>query len=317
VNRARARRLGGTVIVGTLIAFQLFAGSAGAAVPSGTATVTAIPARFTAGNDVGFRATFALKAGETSTLSKLFLVLKVTGVDENTYLSATRNGANATKSCVMGVPVTCTFKSFRPGENVVVTAGFNVTDGIETATGDAIFSTSGSSERDGGTSHGDTWVDEEGAASSVLTDDPNYGGGFSSILGSTIQNGQVVTALNRQATKLAALPAGVAATVLDGGAATGSCGPYDCSSSIGEWSEVTVGDGQPFGSPFQIQITFYQGTPKSFVHQYVDSTGTTQYELVGACPKKSPGSAAPCFTWTANISTATIFTLRNGSWKGL
>ena len=316
MNRARARRLGATVILGSLLAIQALAGSVSAAVPSGTATVTAIPEQFTTGNDVGFRATFSLDPGETSTLSKLILVLNVTGVDSNTYVLATREGATVPKACSTTLPVTCTIKNVRPNEDIVVTAGFAVTAGVKSVIGDAIFSTSGASDRDGGTSHGDTWADADGPATSSWTDDVNYGGGFSSIVNTSIQNGQVVTALNRQATKVGSLPAGVAATVLDGSAATGSCGPYDCSSAIGEWSEVTVGDGQTFSSPFQIFITLYQGTPKSFVHQYVDDQGATQWELIEACPKKAPAEFKPCFTWSSKFGTATINTLHNGSFKG-
>jgi len=286
-----------------------------AAVPTGAATTEALPAQFTAGSNVGFRTTFDQL--DTSTLSKLYLVLNATGVDGNIYLSAVRSGANATKSCTAGVPVTCVFKTVRPGEHIVVTAGFTVLAGATSTSGDGIFSTSGSSTRDANnTSHGDTWVDPAGAAISMFTTDENYGGGFSAETGTAVGDGQAVTALNRQATKLLGLPAGVAASVRDGALTTGDCGPIDCSTQFGEWSEVTVGDGQTFDTAFQIVITYYQGNPKGFVHRY-GTAPNYQYEPVGACPKKNPASAAPCFTWNAKLNQATIYTLHNGSWKGL
>jgi hypothetical protein len=320
------RRLVGAAAAGLLIAATFLGTTAPAfaAVPTATVHDEALPAQFTAGDDVGFRSTFDEQ--DTSSLSKLYLVFNVNGASSNSYLSAIRTGSDVTKSaCTAGVPVTCQFKNVRPGEHIVVTAGFVVASGATQLSAQSVWSTSGQTTSDGGTSHGDSWTDlrynnpplHPDALTSTLTDNADFGGGFSSLLGSTIGNGQVVTALNRQATKVAGLPAGVAATVLDGDTASGACGPYDCTNAIGTWSEVTVGDGQTFGSPFQIVITYYQGTPKSFVHQYSDGNGGFLYELVGACPKKNPAGSAPCFTWNAKTSQATILTFHNGSWRGL
>lgn len=310
------RRLIGAVAAGLLVAATFLGTTAPAmaAIPTGTAHNEALPSQYTAGGDVGFRATFDQQ--DTSTLSKLVLVLNVTGATANTYLSATINGASAT-GCTGGIPVTCTFRNVRPLAHVVVTAAFTPAAGGGTLTGDGIWSTSGVSTRNpDNQSHGDVWVDLGGAATSTFTTDQNFGGGFSSATGTVIANGQAVSATNRQATKVAGLPAGVLATVLDGITSGPDCGPIDCSTAFGEWSEVTVGDGQSFGSPFQIVITYYQGTPKGFVHRY-GSAPSYSYELVGACPKKSPAGAAPCFTWNAKLNQATIYTLHNGSWRGL
>jgi hypothetical protein len=308
------RRLAGGAAALLAIGAMVFTTTAPAlaAVPTGSATNEALPAFFSSGQDVGFRVSFV--GSDASTLSKLFLVLNTTNVSANTYLNATREGADATKSCVAGLIVTCTFKTVRTGEHVVVTAAFTPT--ASTVTGDGIFSSSGASIRDtGGNSHGDTWVDPNGAAASALTDDLDLGGGFSATAGSEVANGQTVTALNRQATKVANLPAGVGATVNDGSTATGDCGPYDCTHAIGVWSDVTVGDGQTFGSAFQIVITYYQGTPKSFVHTWTDASGVN-YELIGACPKKLPASGA-CFVWNSKTNQATIYTYHNGGVKGI
>jgi hypothetical protein len=311
------RRLVGGAAAGLLIAATFLGTTAPAfaAVPTGSATNEAIPAQFSAGSNVGFRTSFDEQ--DTSSLSKLYLVLNVTGASSNFYVSATLNGGTVAKACTLGIPVTCTFKTVRPGDHVVVTAGFSVAANTTTVTGDGIWSTSGASTRDGGgTSHGDTWADPNGAAASTFSSDVNFGGGFSVSNGTEIANGQAVSTLNRQATKLLGLPAGVAATVLDGSTSTGDCGTIDCSSAFGEWSEVTVGDGQTFGSPFQIVITYYQGKPAGFVHRY-GSAPNYSYELVGPCPKKNPAGAAPCFTWDARTSQATILTFHNGSWRGL
>jgi hypothetical protein len=307
------RRVVGGTAAGLLIAATFLGTTAPAfgAVPTGTAKLEALPTQFTAGSQVGFRATFDQQ--DTSTLAKLYLVLSTTGATSVSYLSATLNGSATAKACSTTLPVTCQWKGVRPHDHVVVTVGYNVATGGTAVTGDGIWSTTGASSNDGGTSHGDTWSDTP--KTSTLTSDVNFGGGFSATSGTVIANGQAVSATNRQATKVAGLPAGVMATVLDGNT-TADCGSIDCSTAFGEWSEVTVGDGQTFGSAFQIVITYYQGTPKGFVHRY-GSAPNYQYELVGPCPKQNPASAAPCFTWSSKTRQATIYTLHNGSWRGL
>jgi hypothetical protein len=309
------RRLLGGAAAGLLIGatFLGTAAPAFATVPTASVHDEAIPTAYSAGHDVGYRSTYPYTDG--STLSKLYLVLNTTDTTANTYLVATRNGVDVSKSCTKGLPATCTFKTVRTNEVNVVTAAFTPVAG-SAPTADPIWSSSGATTSDGGTSHGDTWTDPA-ATSTSLSTDSNYAGGFSPDAGGSIANGQAVSALNKQATKLLGLPAGVAASVKDGTDATGACGTIDCSTAFGEWSEVTVGDGQTFSGAFQIVITFYQGTPKGFVHQYPDGNGGYSYELVGACPKKNPAGSAPCFTWSSRDNQATIYTLHNGSWRGL
>ena len=153
---------------------------------------------------------------------------------------------------------------------------------------------------------------------STKSDNADFAGGFLAEAGAVVANGQAVSATNVQATRIVGVPAGVVATVEDGAGATGACtsnATVNCNALIGEWSEVTVGDGQNFGV-FQIVITLYAGTPKSFVHSYVDTNGDAQQETVLACPKKNPAASAPCFSWSARTNQATIYTLHNGSWRG-
>lgn len=306
-------------------------GTALATVPLATATSEAIPATFSPGNDAGFRGTLHYQDG--STLAKLYLSIQTTGavtvaplVD---YLNVTKNGSPVAKPCAAPTvsttsPITttilCSFKTVRLDDVFVATVAFNPADDTQPVSATFAWSTTGSTGSDtGGTSHGDTWPTVPFAVtSSPTTDTTNYGGGFSIVSGSSFGNAQAVSATNKQATKVAGLPAGLAATVLDGDALTNDCGPYQAlcdASAIGEWSEVTVGDGQTFTTAFQIVITYYSGTPKSFVHKYVDSAGVTQYEQIFACAKKSP--TIPCFTWSAKDSAATITTYHNGAIRGM
>jgi hypothetical protein len=301
------------MLVGTMLLTAT--GSVLASVPAATSTTDALPATVT-GDIVGFRTNLFYADG--STLAKAFVTIFTDGTGTNRYVQATRNGAPVAKACtVVSDLVSCTFKTVRTNDHLAVTVAYDRIATIATARG--IWSSTGSPTSDtGDNSHGDTWTDPDGAATATYdATSTDYAGGFSIVAGSSIGNAQAVSSTNRQATRVAGLQAGIAATVLDGASVQGDCGPYDCGTAIGEWSVVSVGDGQTFGTPFQIVITFYAGTPRSFVHQYVDDAGVTQYELIGACPKKNPASGAPCFTWSAKDNEATIYTYHNGGLKGL
>lgn len=310
------RRLAGGAATLLLIGATLLtsAGSALAAVPTANATSEAIPASFSAGNYAGFRGRYEFQDG--STLARLYLQIAVTGADSNAYLSVTRNG-NAV-SCAKAIPVSCSFKGVRFGEVIVATAAFAPSAGATQVAATYAWSTTGSTGSDGGTSHGDTWPNPLVTETSTLSTDGNYAGGFTITSGGTIGNVQTVSDANPQATRLAGLPAGVQAWVRDGSDASGSCTStvnIDCTALIGEWSVVTVGDGQSFGSPFTIVITYDAGMPRGFVHSYLDENGDPQQEFVGTCAKKNP--TYPCFTWSARTNEATIYTYHNGSWRGL
>jgi hypothetical protein len=299
--------------MGSLIALQAFAGSAAAAVPLASAASAAVPSQYSAGNAPGFRGTYDYQDG--STLAKLYLTIETTNAASVAYVGAMVNGSLVAKACGTALPVVCTFRQVRFGDHIVVAAAFTPSVGATSVTAKFSWSSTGSTDSDGGTSHGDIWDGVPHTAS--LSTDPDYAGGFVTGGATSIQNLQLVSAGNPQATGLVSLPSGVAATVFDGAFATGVCintADVDCSDVFGQWSEVTVGDGETFGTAFKITIKYYSGTPKGFVHSYGDPV---QQEYIGACPKKNPASAAPCFTWSAKTNTATIYTFHNGSYRGL
>lgn len=304
-----------------------------AAQPLAEASSAAIPAAYSPGSYVGFRGTYDYD--DSSTLAKLYLTIETTSADGTavpaTYLSVLRNGASLPtdgsaplNGCTVGLPTTtCVFATVRsdndeaPGAQTdfVVTLAFKPLASATSATATFTWSTTGDTTSDsGGNSHGDTWDGIARIATPDATGD--YAGGFVIPGGSNVvANAQSVSATNIQATKLVGLPAGVAASVKDG-STSGACTPdatTTCTAFIGEWSEVTVGDGQSFTTAFQIVITFYAGTPKSFVHTY----GAGQQETIFACTnRKNPAASAPCFVWSAKTNQATIYTLHNGSWRG-
>jgi hypothetical protein len=309
-------------------------GTALATVPLATATSEAIPATFSPGNDAGFRG--ALHYQDPSTLAKLYLSIQATGAstaDPNKlvdYIGVTKNGSPVAKPCgtptvsstsPITITITCSFKTVRLDDVFVALAAFNPADDTLPVSATYAWSTTGSTGSDvGGTSHGDTWPNPlVTVTSNPSTDATNYGGGFSIVNGASFGNLQAVSATNKQATKVTGLPAGLAATVLDGPTLSDDCGPtYQAlcdANAIGEWSEVTVGDGQTLSTAFQIVITYYSGTPKSFVHKYVDSAGVTQYEQIFPFDKKNP--QIPSFTWSAKDNAATITTYHNGAIRGM
>ena len=309
------RRVAGGFSAALLIGatFLTSAGLTSAAVPTATAASEAIPASFSAGNLAGFRGVYDY--GDSSTLSKLYLTVVGTGTSGSAFAGATRNGATVLNACTGGTTVLCTFKQVRFGDHIVVTVAFTPTADHVTAT--FTWSSTGFTTSDTGqNSHGDTW--DGVLLTSSLSNDPDYAGGF--VVGSngTIGDIQVVSATNPQATRLASLPANVAATVKDGANVLPPVDcvdttQIDCTALIGEWSTVTVGDGQTFTTLFTVSIVYYSGTPKSFVHIYIDGNGDPQQEFIGPCAKKSP--TYPCFTWNASTNTATIFTYHNGSYR--
>jgi len=299
--------------IASLIAVQAFAGTASAAVPSATFSSGATPTAYSAGNLAGFRGIYDYT--DSSTLSRLILVIEASGADSIAYLAVTKNGNAVANACGNSIPIVCTFRQVRNLDHFVVTAAFTPAVGADSVMARYSWSSTGSTPSDGGTSHGDIW---DGIWRTALkSSDPNFGGGFIASGSGTVQNVQAVSASNIQATKLGSLPAGVAATVEDGPLVTSPCTDtptFVCAEAIGEWSEVFVGDGESFTSVFTVSIVYYQGTPKRFVHTYGDPLEPTQEEI-GPCPKKNPAASAPCFTWSANTNTATIYTFHNGSYR--
>jgi hypothetical protein len=295
-----------------MAAATIGAGTGLAGIPSATADTVAAPSAYSAGGDAGFVGT--LTYTDSSTLSKLFLHLNVTGSTELTFLSVTKNGSAVAGACGASLPLDCTFRQARTGDVYRVQIGARPAADAADVTAEYIWSSTGATSSDPGSSHGDTWSD---AATALLNGDPDFGGGLST--GKPIANFQALSAANLQSARLENVPLGVPATVLDGPDATGVCvdtPTVDCSDFTSEWIELNVGDGQTFGSPFMVVVAFYSYTPKAFLHSFVDEAGVSQQELILQCPKKGFDGTTACFTWSAKSKTATIFTRHNGSMRG-
>lgn len=318
MHRARISRI--VAIAGTAaLVLGLLPGVVSAAVPLAEPSAEALTPAYSAGNDVGFRGAYLYK--DPSTLPRLELDVILSGAAASSYVRATVNGATVASACEVAgspLPVDCTFRQVRTNDRIEIVIGATPSDPPGTVTATFVWSTVGDTGSDGpGQSRGDTWT---ASAQAMFVDDPDFAGGFNE---SSIQTSLLVGATNRQGARLAGLPEAVPASVRDSIGETTDGGLFDCdqalatcSALVGDWVEVNVGGGQTFGSVFTIEIVYYQGTPKFFVHRYAGTGSTIVQETISPCPKKNPVSGAPCFTWKASTSTATIYTYFNGGWRG-
>ena len=288
------------------------AGVAVASPPNWDMQVTLLPSSVSPGAPAGYRVT--IHNGGASNISALYLV------DDNpatpVYLVSGRPGTcGETGSTPPPGPLYCSFGALNAYDSVSITVAYTTpTTGTST---NITFqaNTSGSTFSDGlkNRSHGDQLTLK---VTTALSSNKNFAGTFSTLTGTSVGDSDVLSGSNKQSTKVNGIPAGVEATVEDGTGTTGSCitdSTIDCSKTFGEWSVVNVNQGKDVTGGFYIQISYKTGVPTAFVHSYLADDGVTiLQQRVDAC---GTTVVAPCFTWSGN--TATIFTNRNGSWKGL
>lgn len=310
MNRARVGRLA-TVLTAAAMATAMSAGVVTAAPPNWDMTVTPLPDSVTPGAAAGFEVTVTNNG--PSNISALYLNDSLTDITPVYLSSPDRPGACGETDTVASGPLFCSFGALVDDESVTIIVAYD-TDGY-TGSFPIEFqaNTTGATFSDGPKrkSHGDTLAK---TVSTALSTNKNYAGLFSTAGGNAISNDSNLTGNNKQSTALLGLPPGVQATVEDGTGTTGSCtstATFNCNQTFGEWSVVTVGEGESFTTPFLVLIKYKTGVPTLFVHSF----GTpVQQEIIGLCPASGP--VPPCFTWDAATTTATIYTLHNGSYKG-
>jgi uncharacterized repeat protein (TIGR01451 family) len=297
------------------MASAMSAGIVTAAPPNWVMDVTSLPAAVTPGSAAGFEVTVTNNG--PSNISALYLNDSLTSVTPVYLVSQDRPGACGESGTVASGPLFCSFGSLVAGESVTIVVAYD-TDGYSGSFPITFrANTTGATFSDGpkGRSHGDT-LDK--TVSTALSTNKNYAGLFSIAGGSAISNDSNLTGNNKQSTALLGLPPGVQASVEDGTGTSGSCTStptFNCNQTFGEWSVVTVGEGESFSTPFLVLIKYKTGVPTLFVHSF----GTpVQQEIIGLCPGGVPPAIGdvPCFTWDAASTTATIYTLHNGSYKG-
>jgi hypothetical protein len=283
---------------------MMFAGVATASPPNWVMTVDKLPATVSPGAPAGYQVTITNNG--PSNISALFLVDNIGGTP--VYLTTTQGACNSSG------PLFCSFGALNDGQSVTVIVAFDTPTSGSSFAVTFQANTNGSTFSDvKGRSHGDLLTQ---AVSTALNNGKNFAGFFSTLTTNGIGNSDQLSGNNKQSTRLAGLPPGLAGTVQDGSVTSDACttdlgAGIDCSLLDGETSVVTVGSGGDVPGGFFVIIHNKNGsTPTAFVHTY----GAGLQEKINAC---GPTPVAPCFTWDASTTTATIYTLHNGSYTKL
>jgi hypothetical protein len=268
-------------------------------------TVVNLPSTVSPGTSAGYRVTITNNG--PSNIPALYLV------DSNkatpTYLTSDRNACGTATG-----PLFCSFGALIAGSSVSITVGYATPTSGNSFGITFQANTSGVSYNDKkGTSHGDVL---EKTATTGLSSNSNFAGRFLTSTGEVVSNSSTLTGNNKQATKVQGVGLGKAVTVQDGSTSGPTCDPavVNCSKLFGEWSLVNVDGGATQGVAFQIVISYKTGTPSKFLHVKDDGS----QEAVSPCAGNTAptnNNQLPCFTLAGN--TATIYTLQNGSWRGL
>jgi len=311
VNRKHFRRLA-TVSAAAALSLQLLAGAASAAVPTATSDGSSL-GNFAGDGWAGFSMSYDYH--DSSTLSKLYLEIDISGASAIQQFDITRTGANVARSCAQSPTViTCSFKTVRNGEHFQIQLVLN-----PSVTASEVRLTGGWSASGfvlgGNNSHGDSWdlcqADNATHGCDVFVDpklnelvssrigDADDAAGFGNLSLTTNTN----FGLNKQTAKLVDLPGGQYASVDDnaGGDATGF-----------SWISISVNGGAPLPADgtFQLVIVYPKGTsaPKSFQHYNTENVLTDTYLL---CAKGA--TKINCFDWSNKTNTATLYLHHNGS----
>jgi hypothetical protein len=313
VNRARVSRLA-AILTAAVMATAMSAGIVSAAPPNWDMTVTLLPDSVTPGAAAGFEV--KITNNGPSNISALYLNDNVPATP--VYLSSPdRPGACGPTSPPSG-RLFCSFGALVDDESVRIVVAYATDATASSFVVKFQANTTGATFSDGlkGRSHGDTL---ERTATTALSNNKNFAGFFSPSANGGIQNDANLSGNNKQSTGVQGLPAGMEATVEDGPGTTGTCtssGPVPCNALFGEWSVVEVNGGEDVAGGFIVTIKFKSGTPTGFLHSYGDPV---VQEAIGLCPGGTPPTTLasyPCFVWNAATSTASIYTLHNGSFKG-
>jgi hypothetical protein len=284
----------------------MFAGVASAAPPNWTMTVTTLPDAVSPGAPAGYQV--VITNSGPSNISQLYLVNDVAATPA--YLTTTQG------TCPAG-PLSCSFGALNAGSSVTVVVGYTTPGSGSSFNVTFEGNTTGSTFTDvKGRSHGDLLLSNPVITSTALNGNKNFAGFFSTGGTNGIGNSDQLNGNNKQSTRLDSLAAGFDGSVSDGSVTSDACignltPGVDCTRLDGETSVVNVNHGADVPGGFFVIIHYKNGLdPVAFVHTY----GSGSQEKINAC---GATITAPCFTWNAGTTTATIYTLHNGSYTKL
>jgi hypothetical protein len=250
------RFLGALCLAGSVI--YVGAAPASAAPPNWVASVDRLPAAVHNGADAGYDVTITNQG--PSNISALYLVT----AEASTFVG----GADGAACTAPGVPLKCSFGALNAGQTVTVRVAFKTPASGASYVQKFEANTTGSTISDRKhTSHGDTLAF---SATTALSADKNFGGGFAKDT-SPVQDNGTVGRNNVQSTQVVPPKAGVVATVEDG-LATGAFTCTGCTKTLfGEWSRVVVDNGVNQGTLFPVTLTVYgKALPKTATVDTID-----------------------------------------------
>jgi hypothetical protein len=287
------------------------AGSASASPPRWAMKVVDLPSLVANGSGAGFQVTITNNG--PSNISTLYLV---TRTQDSPALVTTSQG---TCSAPGSGPLVCNFGALRAGWSLTVLAAYTTP-----ATGSSYdpgfeANSNGVSYSDPKRSHGDVLVDPD-ATPTVLTRSGDFAGGFA-LTRNDVKTADNVGKNNVQSTTVTPPAVGVITTAQDGLPA-GAFTCTGCSKTLfGQWSRVTVGQGQTFGDLFPVSLLVYgkelpKGATKDsidLVHVLDDGTTEILSTRCGATPTLN------CVTVTSVGSNYRItgWVDENGGFKGM
>ena len=302
--RARAARLA-AVVSAAVVATTMFAGVASAAPPNWVMSVTKLPPSVSPGQPAGYQ--IDIVNNGPSNISTLFLTDSVAAAP--VYVTTSQGSCTTSSSGLV-----CNFGAVNAGGTVQVVVAYATPGSGSTFPVSFQLNTTGVTFTDvKNRSHGDLLTV---AVSTALNNNKNFAGFFTTAANQGIGDNDQLSGNNKQSTRLEGLLGAVPATVSDGSLLPDACTTsvdqgIDCTLVDGETSVVDVANGAPDSDGFFIIIHYKNGsTPTAFVH----TLGGGLQEKINAC---GATPVAPCFTWDAATTTATILTLRNGSYTKL
>jgi uncharacterized repeat protein (TIGR01451 family) len=303
------RVLGALVLAATLLMTTL-AGTAVGSTPKWEASLVASPAKVTAGDAVQLIASFRNQG--PSNISQLFLTLPTPS--NTTYVPgslAFPSGVSCQEPTAT-TPLTCSYGAVTPSTtSTVVTAVYLTAADQTSASTTALWSSTGVTSSDGGTSHGDSLSRPVSITLVPFTTTQNFAGRFVRTASEfTVGNGNSLSNSNKQSTQVTVQIFGIPVTVEDGSFI--KCGGYNvtCPTSFfGETSQIEVANGAL--TPIDVRIVQYKTVNANKVHgvyhSFVGTDGLNHDENITQ-PCATAASGAQCFTAT-DLDSQTLLIL--------
>jgi hypothetical protein len=285
--------------------------TAHASPPRWSMDVVKLPPQVHTGSDAAYAVSITNKG--PSNISALYLV---TGSGRTTDFVGQPTQGSCPGTATGGLA--CTFGALRAGQTVSVTVVYP-TSAADGTSFDPAFqaNTTGLTFSDGGTSHGDTLTFK---AATALTTSGDFGGGYS-LNNSKVSDDQSIGTGNQQSTSVIPPVTNIVATVEDGTGVLFPC-KKACAKGFGEWSSVTVGDGQSFGTFFPVTVRVPRGLAPSNLSKvtmaHVDAK-TGALEMLPQCGPSGPfaNCVTLAITDSGTILEMTAWVDHNGGFKGM